>query len=111
MGSGKDRCNYFAMKGWKNDESNRYNNGPVILPPNARFAMGWVSEVHARRGVLTFNPGNNVDERVSFTASKVYFYEKRLGTRQPLTSLLSLGDQVFFEAVPNLILDAIGIYQ
>lgn len=56
--------------------------------------------MNPRKGVLTFdNQGR--DERVLFLASKMWFFEKRLGARQPLTDVLSEGDPVQFEAVPQ----------
>lgn len=98
VGSGKDRCNYFAMKAWKNEA---LAGGQYKLPlaSNTRYSTGWLSEIYPRSGVITFI--SNTDERVSFSAAKMYLYEKRLGSRQSLTTLLNLGDQVFFEAVPN----------
>jgi hypothetical protein len=48
-----------------------------------RFGTGWISELHPRKGVLTFD-NNGVDERVLMLASKVYFFEKRIGAKQPL---------------------------
>jgi hypothetical protein len=49
------------------------------------IGTGWISEVFPRKGVLTFtSPASGEDERVLFLASKVYIFEKRLGTKQSL---------------------------
>ncbi len=104
VGFGKDRCNYYAMKATKATETGdgyRFNNGPVVLPANGHYALGWLSEVWPRKGVITFDGSNGQDERAVFSAQKVYLYEKRLGVRQPLNNLLSIGDQLYFEAVPT----------
>jgi len=117
MGSGKDRCNFFAMKAWKNSADYELRNGSstsggligltngsavgmVTSVGNTKIGTGWVSELNPRKGVLTFD-NNGKDERVLFLASKVYFFEKRIGSKQPLTELLSEGDPVQFEAVPQ----------
>jgi hypothetical protein len=95
VGSGKDKCNYFAMRAWKNSpdfESTRIANGqptfntsPSAHLANTKFGTGWISELNPRKGVLTFD-NNGCDERVLFLASKVYFFEKRLGAKQALNS-------------------------
>ena len=115
LGSGKDRCNFFAMKAWKNSADYELRNGsgtsggliyvthngnPVTSVGNSKVGTGWVSELNPRKGVLTFD-NNGRDERVLFLASKVYFFEKRIGSKQPLTDFLSEGDPVQFEAVPQ----------
>lgn len=117
MGSGKDRCNFFAMRAWRNTPEYELRNGlstsaglinvsaasgasPALVSGSARLGTGWVSELNPRKGVLTFD-NNGKDERVLFLASKVYFFEKRIGARQPLTDFLSEGDPVQFEAVPQ----------
>ena len=51
--------------------------------PPLTVGTGWISEIFPRKGVLTFN-NNGQDERVLFLASKVYIFEKRLGTKQSL---------------------------
>lgn len=84
--------------------SNSALSGHQVSTPiqrnNTVVGTGWVSELSPRKGVLTFeNMGR--DERVLFLASKVWFFEKRLGSRQPLTDVLSEGDPVQFEAVPQ----------
>jgi len=152
MGSGKDRpqdaqatrndsgiqsrCNFYAMKAWKNSADYELRNGSgtsggligisasavpvtaavagatanvagaggtngavITVGGNGKLGTGWVSELNPRKGVLTFD-NNGKDERVLFLASKVYFFEKRIGSKQPLTDLLSEGDPVQFEAVP-----------
>ena len=90
VGSGKDRCNYFAMRAWKNSpefENNRTTGGPATTngaqSANTKFGTGWISELNPRKGVLTFD-NSGCDERVLFLASKVYFFEKRLGAKQSL---------------------------
>jgi hypothetical protein len=45
---------------------------------------GTISEVFPRKGVLTFSNSSGAEERVLFLASKVYIFEKRLGTKQSL---------------------------
>jgi hypothetical protein len=57
-------------------------SGKSSRPPHIE-GTGWISEVFPRKGVLTFN-NNGDDERVLFLASKVYIFEKRLGTKQSL---------------------------
>jgi len=103
-GAGKDRCNFYAMRAWKASQSkivskekmatSKSNRPPVIL------GTGSVAEIFPRKGVLTFERGG-VEERVLFLASKFYLFEKRLGTKQSLVSILSEGDNVQFEAVPQ----------
>ena len=94
VGSGKDKCNYYAMRAWKNSpdfESTRTANGQPTSNgtpgsghlPNTKFGTGWISELNPRKGVLTFD-NNGCDERVLFLASKVYFFEKRIGAKQAL---------------------------
>jgi len=120
MGSGKDRCNFYAMKAWKNSADYELRNGSgtsggliglnsgggggasmVSSVGNCKVGTGWVSELtHPRKGVLTFD-NNGKDERVLFLASRVYFFEKKIGSKQPLSEFLSEGDPVQFEAVPN----------
>jgi hypothetical protein len=59
------------------------NGAHVSHPANTKFGTGWISELNPRKGVLTFD-NNGCDERVLFLASKVYFFEKRLGAKQSL---------------------------
>jgi len=102
VGSGKDRCNYFAMRAWKASQSkvvSKEQMGKAGRPP-ITVGTGWISEIFPRKGVLTFN-NNGRDERVLFLASKVYIFEKRLGTKQTLDTVLTDGDPVQFEAVPQ----------
>ena len=41
-------------------------------------SSGWVSEIYDRSGVITFSESNNsLDDRVYFSADKLYLYEKR----------------------------------
>ena len=94
------------MKAWKNSAEYELRNGSgasggLIMPGgaaaaatngtgvttvggNGKIGTGWVSELNPRKGVLTFD-NNGKDERVLFLASKVYFFEKRIGSKQPLT--------------------------
>ena len=59
-------------------------SGKSSRPPHM-IGTGWISEVFPRKGVLTFaSPNSGEDERVLFLASKVYIFEKRLGTKQSL---------------------------
>jgi len=104
MGSGKDRCNFYAMRAWKASQSKvvskeQMQNGKAGRPP-ITVGTGWISEIFPRKGVLTFC-NNGRDERVLFLASKVYIFEKRLGTKQSLDQVLAEGDPVQFEAVPQ----------
>ena len=110
VGSGKDKCNFYAMRAWKNtkeyDRQHGGTNSPhqvstPIQKNNGVVGTGWISELNPRKGVLTFTDAAGRDERVQFLASKVWFFEKRLGARQPLTDVLSEGDPVQFEAVPQ----------
>jgi len=103
-GNSKDRCNYYAMRAWKASQSKvlakeQMLSGKAGRPP-LTLGTGWISEIFPRKGVLTFN-NNGQDERVLFLASKVYIFEKRLGTKQSLDQVLSEGDPVQFEAVPQ----------
>jgi len=104
MGSGKDRCNFYAMRAWKASQSKiiskeQMQSGKVGRPA-ITVGTGWISEIFPRKGVLTFS-NNGQDERVLFLASKVYIFEKRLGTKQSLDQVLAEGDPVQFEAVPQ----------
>jgi len=104
FGNSKDRCNYYAMRAWKASQSKvlakeQMLTGKAGRPP-LTVGTGWISEIFPRKGVLTFN-NNGRDERVLFLASKVYIFEKRLGTKQSLDQVLSDGDPVQFEAVPQ----------
>lgn len=128
VGSGKDRCNYYAVKAWKNSPDYEMRNGSgasggligitggatggasagagatnggvTTVGGNGKIGTGWVSELNPRKGVLTFD-NNGKDERVLFLASKVYHFEKRIGSKQNLTDFLSEGDPVQFEALPQ----------
>ena len=61
-------------------------SGKSSRPPHM-VGTGWISEVFPRKGVLTFS-NNGEDERVLFLASKVYIFEKRLGTKQSLDQVM-----------------------
>ncbi len=108
VGTGKDKCNYFAIKATKNSRDFESGGGSsaghssssaqVSRNKDVLQGTGWVSELNPRKGVLTFDHSGK-DERVLFLASKVWCFEKRLGARQPLTDVLSEGDPVQFEAV------------
>jgi len=104
FGNSKDRCNYYAMRAWKASQSKVISKEQMMASKAARppltVGTGWISEIFPRKGVLTFN-NNGQDERVLFLASKVYIFEKRLGTKQSLDQVLSEGDPVQFEAVPQ----------
>jgi len=105
LGNSKDRCNYYAMKAWKvhtsklNSQENITSNSKAS-PIRTVSGTGWITEIFPRKGVLTFD-NNGRDERVLFLASKLYIFEKRLGTKQSLDQVLSLDDPVQFEAVPQ----------
>ena len=87
FGNSKDRCNYYAMRAWKASQSKVISKEQMMASKSARppltIGTGWISEIFPRKGVLTFN-NNGQDERVLFLASKVYIFEKRLGTKQSL---------------------------
>jgi hypothetical protein len=104
FGNSKDRCNYYAMRAWKASQSKVVSKEQMMSSkagrPPLTIGTGWISEIFPRKGVLTFN-NNGQDERVLFLASKVYIFEKRLGTKQSLDQVLSEGDPVQFEAVPQ----------
>jgi len=104
FGNSKDRCNYYAMRAWKASQSKVVSKEQMMSNkagrPPLTVGTGWISEIFPRKGVLTFN-NNGQDERVLFLASKVYIFEKRLGTKQSLDQVLSEGDPVQFEAVPQ----------
>ena len=123
FGNSKDRCNYYAMRAWKASQSKVLAKEQMLTAkagrPPLTVGTGWISEIFPRKGVLTFN-NNGQDERVLFLASKVYIFEKRLGTKQSLDQVdimnrcwkrpfitfstfqvLSDGDPVQFEAVPQ----------
>ena len=58
-------------------------SGKSCRPP-LMVGTGTISEVFPRKGVLTFYNSSGAEERVLFLASKVYIFEKRLGTKQSL---------------------------
>ena len=61
---------------------------------------GWVSEIFDRSGVITFCDSNTgLDDRVYFSADKLYLYEKRFGGKYSLSGLLTIGDPINFDAV------------
>jgi len=129
VGSGKDKCNYYVMRATKNSKAYDLRNSdggsgasttvggaqnpavagasgfnlmtiPIQRGNNVILGTGWVSELNPRKGVLTFDNGGH-DERVLILASKVYIFERRLGARQYLSDVLTEGDLVQFEAVPQ----------
>ena len=62
MGSGKDRCNFFVLKAWKADEEKSSGTSGT----HCKTDTGWLSEVYANSGVITFTSGvSGVDQRVS----------------------------------------------
>ena len=87
LGNSKDRCNYYVMRAWKASQSKVVSKEQMKASKSARppltIGTGWISEIFPRKGVLTFS-NNGQDERVLFLASKVYIFEKRLGTKQSL---------------------------
>ena len=88
VGNSKDRCNYYAMKAWKVHSSKlkaqeSLSSNPKSSKSNTIAGTGWITEIFPRKGVLTFD-NNGRDERVLFLASKLYIFEKRLGTKQSL---------------------------
>ena len=93
MGNGKDKCNFFAVKAWKPIAKSTVS----ILGGSSKSGSGWVSEIHGRFGVITFCGSNNLDERIYFTADKLFLYEKKLSAKQTLTGLLTVGDQISFD--------------
>jgi len=109
VGNSKDRCNYYAMKAWKVNSNKlkaqeSLSSNPKSSKSSTINGTGWISEIFPRKGVLTFD-NNGRDERVLFLASKLYIFEKRLGTKQSLDQVLSLDDPVQFEASPQDISD------
>jgi len=103
-GGGKDKCNYYAMRAWKASQSKIVSKEQMQTSKSNRPAnivgTGFISEVFPRKGVLTFDK-DGAEERVLFLASKFYLFEKRLGTKQSLDQVVSEGDPVQFEAVPQ----------
>ena len=86
----KDHCNYYVIRAWKTSENLRESYIPVKKSERPPFTVGtgWISEIFPRKGILVFN-NNGQDERVLFLASKVYVFEKRLGTKQSLDQVTS----------------------
>ena len=84
------RCNFFAMRAWRNSGSGSSTAGgggtgagsgvlggtgafgQSFSQPSTKFGTGWISELNPRKGVLTFDNGGH-DERVLFLASKVCY--------------------------------------
>ena len=50
-----------------------------------------MSEIYERNGVITFLGTNNMDDRVYFSADKLFLYEKKFNSKQALTGLLTIG--------------------
>ena len=108
----KDKCNYYAMRAWKNSpefDNKSAGGGPPTTngahaahPANTKYGTGWISELNPRKGVLTFD-NNGCDERVLFLASKVYFFEKRLGAKQSLNGKIYVFERFSFNVLiwPN----------
>ena len=80
------------------------NGGVTTVGGNGKIGTGWVSELNPRKGVLTFD-NNGKDERVLFLASKVYHFEKRIGSKQNLTGKTE-GAWVFW--TPDFLIRATG---
>ena len=57
----------------------------------SKQCSGWVSEIYERNGVITFLGTNNEDDRVYFSADKLFLYEKKFNSKQALTGLLTIG--------------------
>lgn len=74
---------------------------------NMVSGTGWISELNPRKGVLTFE-NNDQDVRVLFMASRVWTFEKRVHNKQMLTDVLTEGDWVQFEAVPQVGSDGVS---
>jgi len=107
FGNSKDRCNYYAMRAWKAAASKTLAKEQMQVNKSGRppltVGTGWISEIFPRKGVLTFN-NNGQDERVLFLASKVYIFEKRLGTKQSLDQVrLPSNWFVFSGGAPTLL--------
>jgi len=107
FGQGKDKCNYYAMRAWKACQSKIAAKEHMLaaaskpgVRPTSIEGTGYISEVFPRKGVLVFERDGS-EERVLFLASKFYVFEKRLGTKQSLDQVLSEGDPVQFEAIPQ----------
>ena len=103
MGSGKDKCNFFAMKAWKQDDELKGGAayGSLAKQNNSKTDTGWLSEIYGNTGVITFTAGlSGVDQRVSFSANRLYFYEKKTNHNAYLPSILQLGDVLNFECIP-----------
>lgn len=105
VGGGKDRCNYFVMKAQKELYLKDFNSKITAAGSSSSGGLrtnchGWVSEINSQNGVLTYS-SNGVDQRVSFHGNRVFLYEKRLGIRHNLETLLQLGEKVQFDAVPS----------
>ena len=85
------RCNFFAMRAWRNSGSGSSTAGggggtgagsgvlggsgafgQSFAQASTKFGTGWISELNPRKGVLTFDNGGH-DERVLFLASKVLY--------------------------------------
>ena len=85
------RCNFFAMRAWRNSGSGSSTAGGAggtgagsgvlggsgafgqsFAQASTKFGTGWISELNPRKGVLTFDNGGH-DERVLFLASKVLY--------------------------------------
>ena len=104
MGSGKDKCNFFAMKAWKQDDELKGGAAYGSLARqtnNCKTDTGWLSEIYGNSGVITFTSSlSGVDQRVSFSANRLYFYEKKTNHNAYLPSILQLGDVLNFECIP-----------
>ena len=81
----KDHCSYYIIRAWRSWEEKKEAGIPARKCDRPPYAVGtgWISEIFPRKGILIFNTGGQT-ERVLFLASKVYIFEKRLGTKQSL---------------------------
>ena len=98
---GMDKCKFFAMKAWKHDDDIKGGayGSMAKQTSNCKTDTGWLSEIYANSGVITFpSATSGIDQRVSFSANRLYFYEKR--THFHLPSLLKLGEELNFECIP-----------
>lgn len=102
--TGASRCNFYATKAWNlnNCENSSSNSTTVsnLMIKSRPSLSGWVSEIFDRSGVITFCDSNTgLDDRVYFSADKLYLYEKRFGGKYSLSGLLTIGDPINFDAV------------
>ncbi|KAK2582560.1 hypothetical protein KPH14_004851 [Odynerus spinipes] len=65
-----------------------------------QYISGRICNLQKDHGVLVTNDVAGVEYKVYFVANRFYSHGKRLGMSQPLHNVLSLNDDVFFDAVP-----------